>query len=102
MLLYPLLGELGLCLCCSSVDVGEGSPGDGVAVTLLTLGAVIAMMGHRALHGGICHLVARNADVALELSVFDRDLSVPELLCLPRDPPTDTLARAFIVSLPVQ
>jgi hypothetical protein len=46
VLLYPLLGESGLGLCCSSVDVGKGSPGDSMAAMLLALGAIITPVGH--------------------------------------------------------
>jgi hypothetical protein len=102
VLLYPLLGESGLGLCCSSVDVAEGSPGDGVAAMLLALGAVIASVGRRVLRRGSRCFIAGNADVAQEPSVFDRDFSALGFLFLPRDPPTDALAVAFIVGLQVQ
>jgi hypothetical protein len=102
VLLYLLLPEPGLGLCCSSVDVGKGSPGDGVAVMLLAPGAVVTMVGRHVLRRSIRHFVAGNADVALEPSVFDRDFSALEFQFLRRDPPTDALAGAFILGLQAQ
>jgi hypothetical protein len=82
--------------------MGEGSLGDGMAVTLLVLVAIVAMVGYHMVHHGIYHFIARNADMAWELSVFDPDLSALEFLYLLSDLPTNELARAFIISPEVQ
>jgi hypothetical protein len=71
VLLYLLLAEPRLALCCLSVVMGEGSPGDGVAVMLLALRAIIAIVGHCVGYHSIYYFIAGNADMAQELSVFD-------------------------------
>jgi hypothetical protein len=98
MLIYPLLGESGLGLCCVSVNIGKRILGNSIVAMLLTLRAVIISVGHYILYCSISCFIAGNADVTQELTVFDRDFSDLEFLFLLRDLPTNILARAFIVN----